>query len=210
MLEESQLELIDDHRTEVIYKKGQNLCKQGSFISNMKFLRDGYVKVYIEKDERSSLLGIEGAGHFLGLPFVLLDEGVYNYNAVALTDCKVCMVDVNTFRELIFSNCKFGSEMLKAINRELLRSYSRTFSLANKNITGRFAEFLLYLQDHVYRSTEFELNISRKDMAEYISTTQESISRLIKQLREDSVIHLENTNLKILDERKLQYLSRVG
>lgn len=209
-LTEEQLETIDHNRTEIIYKKGQNICKQGTFFSNMKFLKEGFVKVYIESENSSTLLNIESAGGFLGLPFLLLEEGIYNYNVVALTDCKVCMIDVDVFRDMILENSAFGYEIMKMLNHELLKSYSKNCSLSSKNILGRFAEFLIYLKEHVYKTHEFDLYFSRKDMAEYISTTQESISRLIKQLRDDSIIHLENTNLKILDERKLQYLSRVG
>ena len=54
-LQADELETIDLNRTEITYKKGESLCKQGSFMSYMMFVKSGMVKVYIENEEKSKL-----------------------------------------------------------------------------------------------------------------------------------------------------------
>ena len=52
--------------------------------------------------------------------------------------------------------------------------------------------------------------LSKREMAEMIATTQESMSRLLKQFSDDKLIKLNKHQLTILDEAKLRYLSKVA
>lgn len=210
-LKPEQLGMIDLHRSEIGYKKGQILVKQGSFISNMMFLKEGMVKIYLENgDKPPTMLSLEKCGLFIGLPFILNKSGLYNYTVEAVTDTEVCLVDLEVFRSLINQNAAFARELLIMSNQELMKSYRHTFSLTQKQITGRFAEFILYLKDEIHHKDAFDLQLSKREVAEMIATTQESLSRLIKQFKEDAFIKLDKQHLTILDEDKLRYLSKVA
>lgn len=210
-LQADELETIDLNRTEITYKKGESLCKQGSFMSYMMFVKSGMVKVYIENEEKSpTVISLESCGHFVGLPFLLSKHKIYQYTVEAVTDCKVCLVDLDIFERMIHTNGGFAKELMIMSNQELLKSYNHIFSLTQKQITGRFAEFILYLKDQIHQKPKFELALSKREMAEMIATTQESMSRLLKQFSDDKLIKLNKHQLTILDEAKLRYLSKVA
>lgn len=206
-----QLKEVDDHRSEIHYEKGEIICKQGSFMDNMMFVKNGLVKLYMESSDRPMILSLVGQGHFLGLPLVFSEHHpVYHFTAQALTESEICEVEVGLFREFIGENHEFSREINKILSQDLIRSHQQMFSLSKKQIRGRFAELILDLKNKFYKRKNFELALSRRDMAELISTSPESISRLIKELKDENILIVDGNDIEILHEEKLKRISLVG
>ena len=186
-LSHEELERVDNSRTEITYHKGEILCKQGSFIPNTIFIKQGLVKLYLEGGDHPMIISLEKDGYFIGIPSIFGD-GVFHYTAEALTDVQVCQVDINVYRDLIHTNAEFAARILEKANKDIITAYNRLFSITHKQIHGRFAELLHYLSDKIYQANPFDVTLSRKDMAELIHTSPESISRLIKEFKEDQII----------------------
>lgn len=180
-------------------------------MSNMMFVKNGLVKRYIEHGDHPMVMSLAGKGHFLGLSLIFGDESpVYHYSAQALTDTEICQVNIELFREFIRTNHEFAQEIIRMLSEGLISAHEHTFTLTQKSIMGRFAKLLLYLKDSIYKSPTFDLTITRKDMADLISTSAESLSRMLKELNTDGVIKIDQNHLEILDEEKLKYIYRVG
>ena len=209
-LKPEELALVDKHRTELFYKKGEILCKQGAFVPNTIFVKEGIVKIYLEEGDQKLILSVEKDGYFIGLPSLFGDR-VYHYTAEALSDVQVCQVDINIYRRLLETNPKFGVKVLETANRDTVKLYNRMFSLSQRQINGRFAELLLFLKNKIYESNPFELSIPRWEMAEWIQTSKESISRLIKEFREEGLINMNGSDtVEILDEDRLHQIMKYG
>jgi CRP/FNR family transcriptional regulator len=204
-----QLQRVDHHRSELSYRKGEILCKQGSFISNMVFIKSGLVKLYLENGDNPTIISIEKSGFFVGLPSLFVED-VFHFSVEALLDTEVCLVDINTFKSLLKENSGFATEIAHYLNNDLVYSYNRMASLTQKHINGRFAELMLYLSKNVYETNPFKTTISRKDMADLIATSHESISRLVKKFTEDQIINHKGHLFEIINEDKLKQISKVG
>ncbi len=210
-LTDDQLLRVDRHRTEIRFTKGQTLCKQGAFIAHMMFVRKGLVKIYLESADHPTIISVETLGYFIGLPSIFGQrESVYPYSIEALTDCDICQVDIDLFRDFCVENHDFAVEIIKMLSEEVMKGYDRMFNLTQKQIRGRFAELVLFLGEKIYRHHQMELPITRKDMADLISTSPESISRLIKEFNTDKILDFQGNRLEILDQEKLQYISMVA
>ncbi len=209
MLTDEQLRKVDKDRTELTYRKGELLCKQGMYMSNIIFIRGGSAKLYLENDNHVTIINIEKPGSFIGVQ-ALYGEDVFPFSAEALTDTEVCLNDINVFRELVVENAPFGKEIIRTLNRDLLKSYNRLFSLTTKQIHGRFSELLLFLSNVLYESNPFKLTISRQDMANLISTSPESVSRLISEFKEEGIIKSKGHTIEILDNVRLNTISNKG
>ena len=48
VLSEEEKEIIENHKVDIKYKKGEVIAKQGSFASHVVFLKEGLVKVFLE------------------------------------------------------------------------------------------------------------------------------------------------------------------
>jgi len=65
-LSEEQMHRVDERRSELSFKKGELLNKQGMFMTHIIFLRKGFAKLYIENDDGKTILGIAKPGSFIG------------------------------------------------------------------------------------------------------------------------------------------------
>jgi len=185
-------------------------------MTHIFYPRTGFAKLYLENCGDKIILGIARPGTFIGIQS-LYGEPVFPFSAEALTDVEVCLKDVGVFREFVTENAGFAMGVIEILNTDLIRSYNRMFSLTTKQIDGRFSELLLFLSNVFYQSNPFDLTISRKEIAELISTTPESVSRLISGFKADGIINgrghtIELVKLDVLEAKcrcKLLGISKV-
>ena len=198
---------MDEHRSELHFKKGELLCKQGMLMSHMFYLRTGFAKLYLEHDGELTILGIATPRTFIGLQ-ALYGESVFPFSAEAMSDVEVCLKDINIFRELVLENSAFAREIIEILNKDLIQSYNRMFSLSTKQIDGRFSELLMFMRNVFYKSNPFKLTISRKDIADLISATPESVSRLLGKFKSQGIIKVTGQTIEILEVEKLEAMCK--
>ena len=58
LLSPEEKELVDTRSVLVNYKKGEMICKQGSFASHIMYLEKGLVKIYLEGNPKDLILTI--------------------------------------------------------------------------------------------------------------------------------------------------------
>lgn len=208
-LTNEQMNKVDQHRTELNFRKGDLISKQGMFMSHIIYVRKGFVKLYLENDDNVTILTIAKPGSFIGVQS-LYGEEVFPFSAEALTDVEVCLKDINVFRDLILENAEFSKGIIETLNSDLIKSYNRLFSLTTKQINGRFSELLLFMSNVLYESNPFKLTISRKDMADLISTSPESISRLMSEFKDQGIIKGKGHTIEILDDIRLDTICKCG
>lgn len=206
-LTEPQMHRVDEHRSELSFKKGELLDKQGMFMTHIIFVRKGFVKIYLENEDGITVLGIAKPGSFIGLQ-ALYGESVFPFSAEALTDTEVCMKDIVVFRELILENAKFARGIIEILNTDLVQAYRRMSSLSTQQVSSRFAELLLFMRNVLYQSNPFHLTISNKDIADLISTSPESVSRLIGDFRDQGIISSKGKTINIMDIHELEALGK--
>ena len=208
-LTEEQMSTVDKHRTELKFRKGDLMSKQGMFMSHIIYVRKGFVKLFLEHDDAVTIISIAKPGSFIGVQ-ALYGEDVFPFSAEALTDVEVCLKDITVFRDLVTENAEFGKGIIEILNDDLVKSYNRLFSLTTKQINGRFSELLMFLSNTLYKSNPFQLTISRQDMADLISTSPESISRLMSEFKEQGIISGKGHTIEILDEVRLDTICKCG
>ena len=204
-LTEAQMQRVDEHRSELFFKKGELLNKQGMFMTHIVFLRTGFAKLYLENDDGKTILGIAEPGSFIGLQ-ALYGELVFPFSAEALTDTEVCMKDIGIFRELILENARFARGIIEILHADLIQAYRRMACLSTKQVNSRFAELLLFMCNVLYKANPFHLTISNMDIAELISTSPESVSRLIHDFKDQGIISSKGKTIEIMDIHQLEML----
>lgn len=81
-----EIELARNSKTKVVFRKGENLTKQGAFASSVLFVMDGLAKQYVEGDTtRSFNIRLVQGGEFVGLS-VAFNNHTYQYSVVALRE----------------------------------------------------------------------------------------------------------------------------
>lgn len=204
-LTDEQLNKVDDHRLDLTFKKGEMLCKQGMLLPSIIFIREGFVKLFIEKDGEMVVLGIARPGEFIGIQ-ILFGRPVSPFSVEAMTETKVCLKDISVFKELILDNPKFASGIIETLSGDLAQLYQRMFSLNTKQVNARLSELLLFMSNVMYQSNPFELTISKKEVAGLISTSPENLSRLLSDFKARGIIEGSGQSIKLLDLDELESL----
>lgn len=209
-LTKAEKELIDRNQVELTYKKGEIICKQGSLSPHVIFLSKGLVKAYIEGCSDILVLKIISEGKFIALSSVMEGNNVFNYSTMAYVDSVVKLIDMNTFKTILRSNAEFATEVFNVQSAHAAQIYGRFYCLTQKQSYGRLADILLCLSDNVFGKNAFELQLSRKEIAELSGMAQESVIRIIKKFKENKLIDTKGKTIQILNYDKLQEISMKG
>ena len=208
-LTEDELEILNNNRIQLSFKKGEIINKQGAFASNIFFIIKGIAKVYIENGNKNLIISIVPAGSLIGLQSLSVDN-VFHNSTKALVDTDIYSYDINIIKNIMRQNALFASEITNIINNNMVMLYDRFFSLSQKQLHGRLADILLCLSHKIYKSLDFELCMSRKDLAELTGMSTESAIRILKNFKDDRIIKMSGKRLKILELEKIKRISATG
>jgi CRP-like cAMP-binding protein len=209
-LNDSEYQEINNSRTEFVYKRGDIIRQEGEPINSFLYLRSGLIKLYkTDKNGKDHILSINKPGDFISL-LSIFSNSVYKYSITAIEETKVCEVGLPALQKVIASNSKFALRVLNRISRVSDDIIESQFEIRKRQVKGRIAYFLLFLTDRIYRSHEFRLPITRREIGELISMTTENTIRTLSEFRKDGIISMEGKTLKILDYGRIEGISKTG
>jgi CRP/FNR family transcriptional regulator, polysaccharide utilization system transcription regulator len=209
-LTEAELASVDELRYEVHYKAGETLFKQGTPSTHIICLTSGLVKIFIEgPNDKNLILRIARPAHIFGEPGAFVDNR-HHYSARAIEDCRACFVDLAKFKHIVSTNPVFATSFISDLCSEAIFSNDRFFSLSYKQMHGRVAEALLYLSNKVYLSNPFKMSLSRADLAELTALSRESVIRILKEFKDEGLVHFNGDDMYSLDIPKLEKVSQLS
>lgn len=210
LLSKEEVKLVRNSKTQVLFRKGDTLTKQGAFASYILFLINGVVKQYIEgSDNRSFNLRIIQAGDFIGLSSVF-SKNTYTYSTSALTDCQVLLIGKDSLSEIIQGNGSFSFHLIQRYCAQNADLHEVLHDQQFKQMHGRLAASLLYL--NALKSnlpTIFQL-MTRKDLADFAGISTESTVKLLKNFEKDGLIELLEKDIFLQDLDRLKEIQRRG
>jgi len=210
MLSPRELELVRASKTQVLFRKGDSLTKQGTFASYILFVINGICKQYIEGyDSKSFNMRIVQPGEFVGLSAVFT-KNIFNYSTVALTDCYAFLIEKDVIAKVIQKNGLFGLNIIKRYCEQNSNLFSTLQTVLYKQMNGRISETLLYLDSIRESHPDIFLLLSRKDIADFAAISTESAVKLLKNFEKEGLIELQDKDVIIRDKKALEDISKRG
>ena len=209
-LTDEEMLLLENNLVVVNYKKGEILCKQATLASHIMYICNGLVKIYMESEAGSLILKVLPAGNLIGLSALLDNNNVFRYSAYAYQDCKLRLIDIRIFKQLIRQNNDFANQVINLLCENQIQTQTRFFAFTQKQSFGRIADTLMCLSNNIFKTDEFELPLSRKELAELTGLTSESVIRILSKFKSDQVIEIDGKIFKIINKEKLQQISEYG
>jgi CRP/FNR family transcriptional regulator, nitrogen fixation regulation protein len=146
-----------------------------------------------------------GAFYLPGDMFGLETEEQHLFSAEAVIDSKVLMIERPT--SPFARSDKVGSQMWTALTRRELKRAQDHLLLLSKTALERVVSFLLEMVERLRFSDRVELPMPRRDIADYLGLTIETVSRVLTQLENESAIELLTSKQIVL--RKQAALRRL-
>lgn len=183
---------------------------------------DGMVKIYkISKDGREHIIHLvdkyntcaevplfENSGAILDKDFR------YPANAMAMEDCtEVMLVPARRFIELINNNPPLAMKMIAGFAKRLRHLNHHIESITLKDVSKRVAEFILNEYNAKQKSNRkdksltpdsIRLKISKYDLASYLGTILETLSRTFKKLQDEEIIEVHGRIITIKNLSRLK------
>ena len=202
-------EFYNLQKVHINYKKGETIIKEGSRVSNILYVLDGLVKVYIEGPDKNIIIKLLKPGDFLGLTSLFGDDAYY-FSAAALKETKVCSIDREGIKDLISQSCDFSRETASWYCKNYNIMLTKCLNLGLKQLNGKLANTLLYLNREEFKSVDVFSHITRKDLAELSGMAIESVARILSEFSTEKIIELKGKNIKIKNLDLLKSISKNG
>ncbi|MGZ4054674.1 MAG: cyclic nucleotide-binding domain-containing protein, partial [Bacteroidia bacterium] len=199
------LKELSEQREARIYKRKDDIYKEGNYPKGIYFINKGKVKTFQTNEFGKELITeLHKEGDFFGYLSLLKDEK-YTGSATALEDSEIFMIPKEDFFALIYKNAEVSRKFIEILSNNLLENEKQLVKLAYNSVRKRVAEALVKLSDKYKKDGDqkFSMNVSREDLANLVGTATETVIRTLSDFKEDKLIEISGSTITILDYSKL-------
>jgi CRP/FNR family transcriptional regulator len=140
----------------------------------------------------------------------VFSENTFNYSSIAITDCRVFLVEKEAIAKVTRQNGSFGFNIIKRYCEQNTNLLNTLRNLMYKQMNGRIADTLIYIDGLKNEKADIFQLLSRKDLADFAGISTESTVKLLKAFEKDGLIRLHEKDIKILKHDALLEISRRG
>lgn len=209
-LDETNMFQVCEGRAEKSYRAGETIIKEGTRIRNFSYLKSGLVKLFrSDQSGKEQIITIARPMDYVSLLSVFSDER-YNYSVTALEDSVTCNLSMEIIRNLINNDGKLALNLLGKMSRVADEIILESLEIRKKHLRGRVAYLLVYFSTKVFHADEFELPLTRKEMAEYVGMTTENVIRTLSEFRKDGILKIYGKTIQIVNMESLRAVAEFG
>jgi len=210
------LETGDLDRLDKVIKRRQSINKNnflfrlGDPLKSVYAIRSGSFKTYlINTDGTEQIVGFSLPGELLGMDAI--SENQHACTAKALETSSVCEIPFDRLESLARDIPNLQHQLFRLMSKEIQQDQNLMLLLAQMPAETRLASFLLGMSERLskrgYAPNEFNLSMSRGDIANLLGMAVETISRLLSHFQENDLLNVERKHITILDMDKLRQLA---
>ena len=189
----------------VTFKKGEILFLQGEPSRRLYSLTEGLVKICSHNpDGWEQIVGLSGPGKLL-LGLQSINDDRYAYTAVACTPVKACEISDRGLLDLAENNSDIAMRLLEATNAQLVHSRALVEVLGHKFAAAKIASLIMLMTPKSqHGDCCFGEPFSRADMASLLGLSEETVCRLIADMKRGGAITTPHGGIKVCDWNKLE------
>lgn len=164
----------------------------------------GQVKTYRLTDNGGEqLVRIVGPGDFLGETALFTSIAADDF-AEAIQPSEVCSIGRDEIQELLEHNPGVALDLLEAVAGRLHAAEGQLSLMSGLSVGERLAQHLLE-QSEAAGAARFRLQSTKKDLAAYLGTTPETLSRRLATMQQRGLLRLgPGRTVEILDADALR------
>jgi CRP/FNR family transcriptional regulator, nitrogen fixation regulation protein len=191
---------------EFTYKKGTEIYGEKEPADYVYQVKTGAVRSYkLLSDGRRQI----GAFHLSGDIFGLENGTEHRFTAEAVVDTAVRLIKRQSLEIVAESDAMVARNLLSMTTSNLQHAEDHMLLLGRKTSLERVAAFLLEMDRRLTAAGVMTLPMSRRDIADYLGLTLETVSRALSRLHELGILGFlgnKQRQIVLLDRRQLASL----
>ncbi|MCU6711545.1 Crp/Fnr family transcriptional regulator [Paenibacillus sp. J5C_2022] len=167
----------------VTHGRGHSIYRAGETSDGLYIVHKGRVKIYRLSDTgKEQLVRILGPGDFTG-ELSLFSESVHDAYADAMERVELCVMGRADFQKFLLKYPAISLKVLTEFSSRLAQTENQAANIALESTETRIAMYLANEVDAM-NSNKITLTMSRKDLASYLGTSPETVSRRLAEFEE--------------------------
>lgn len=122
-----------------------------------------------------------------------LTNQIYPASAICVNDCEILAIKIENFRKSILENSEFCFSLIASLCQKI-GILERYITQNSNNLTQKLVKFILENSDNLP---------TQRKIAEILNSNPQSISRILKSLKQRNAIAINKGKIAILDSAKL-------
>ena len=169
----------------------------------------GRVKIFrTSPSGKEHILHVFGPGEVFG-EVPVFQGGTFPASAQTLEESQTAFFPRRDFTELIRNDPDMAMKMLALLSGRLRTLVNKVDDLSLKETPTRVAAYLLLLRSSQDSDT-FKLDLPKGQIAFYLGTIQETLSRIFKRFSEEGTITINGSQITIHDMARLKEIAEEG
>jgi CRP/FNR family transcriptional regulator len=200
--------IITEATQKVSFKQGEVLFLQGQSSSSLYSLTDGMVKICSHTaDGREQIVGLSTPGNLLvGLQSI--NDKRYAYTGVAATAVRGCKINHRALLDSVQHRGDVAIRLIAAVNAQLAHSRALMEVMGHKCAAAKIASFILLMTPKSeHGNCRFELPFSRMEMASLLGLSEETVCRLMANMKRSGTIYAPRGKVEIRDWSQLHAIA---
>jgi len=201
-LPRAAFEIIRAAATMFTYPKGAIIVDQEEKLDHVYFVAEGLIELYrLSADGKRRIMGFLGSGDLLS--GIKNRDGAY-CTARTVTQARMCGFPRKQFLDLMQNHSDLSYMMLLTATDEIEAQNDHIVLLGRRRALERLAGFLLIFSNR-WRgegdvdSKVIDLPVPRKDIADYLGLTIESVSRGFTNLKKSGLISIPSRDKVVME-----------
>jgi len=192
--------------SEFTYRRGTEVFGEGEEAEYVYQIVSGAIRTYkLLCDGRRQINSFHLPGDLFGLE----NGAVHRFTADAVIQTKVRITSRRHLLDRIEHQEAGQASLLTLVTRNLQHAENHMLLLGRKTSVEKVAAFLLEMDRRQDHPDVLSLPMSRRDIADYLGLTLETVSRALSTLRDDRMLRFDGQTqrqLVLLDRQKLAQL----
>ncbi len=203
-LEGPALSLLDEKMCFNEYAPGEVIYHQGETAEGIFCIKSGLIgERHLNADGNSILIRLNYPGSTMGYQ-AFLTKSQFQNSAEVLQAAQVCFIDRTTVAQLLEYHPSVGHRFLQHSLNDTQKMEEAYVAYATKDVRKRLLHLLLVLYERYGERDEsgtfiLEIPIARKEIAELVGATPESISRTILKLNTGRLVQIDGPIARFRD-----------
>ncbi len=195
-----------------MYQSGEIIYNANSKTKAAYLVKRGMVKLYS--------IGAKGIKHIVRMVREGEIVGYYSQftNQPEVTGCEcivnsvLCEISDNNLQDAFRMNSNLAYVLLQKACSEMKETCNSIVEMSQTTVRGRSANILVKQMElfDVNEGDRFPLRISRTDIAHWIGTSRESVSRSLNDFAREKLIEMNKEGIKIINLKDLKRVSIIS